>query len=325
MDSLARSILRASRMRGWQCVKVQTAIRFSPSVGNRAFHTSNTNAGQVSHIIAPQLSDSEEPLHVKKVAERLQKDGILKITLGFQDQDSNYLEALIKSLHSNHQHRLPISHSATKGWFWDVRPSITNFQTANHQARSETMEDFPWHTDCSYEHPPPRYFALQVLQPDRFGGGTLSVMSAERISEYLSAETLATLKRPEYRITIPTEFVKDPSKKWIQGSLIITDDTAAPSLIRFRDDIVTPLSSEAGQALAELKNALQHLSAQSHSRLHLSAKDLPGGSIILIDNRRWLHARNHVTDPERHLRRVRWDAAPFPVVNDAMLVAEATR
>lgn len=31
----------------------------------------------------------------------------------------------------------------------------------------------------------------------------------------------------------------------------------------------------------------------------------------MMDNERWLHARNEVKDPNRHLRRVRWDAREF--------------
>lgn len=187
------------------------------------------------------------------------------------------------------------------------------------------MEDFPWHTDCSYEYPPPRYFALQVLQPDRFGGGTLSVMSVARLTEYLSATTRAALMRPDFRIAIPTEFVKDPSRTSIRGRLLIQNETTTgggrgSALIRFREDIVTPLSAEAAAALDDLGTALRHLAAahDAHSTLHLSAQDLPARSIIVIDNRRWLHARNHVRDPERHLRRVRWDAAPFTADNDTL-------
>ncbi len=269
----------------------------------------------VPTLLAPHLSYSQEPDHVAAVASRLETDGILKITLGFPDDDSRYLERLIQSLHAHHNHRLPIAHSATRGWFWDVRPSLdgtTPFQTAHHQARSETMADFPWHTDCSYEYPPPRFFALQVLQPDRFGGGTLSVMSAARLGEHLDPATLAALMRPRFRIAIPAEFVKDPARTSIRGSLLVADETGAPALIRFREDIVTPLDDAAAAALEKLATALRELAAQAHSTLHLSARDLPARSIILIDNRRWLHARNHVTDPKRHLRRVRWDAAPSP-------------
>ncbi|KAJ6787658.1 hypothetical protein PWT90_09709 [Aphanocladium album] len=308
MASLTTSLFHSSRVLSRAS---QACISIRKSTHRRSLHF-GAKSQHVTNLLASHLSDSQDPQHVEFIAQSLEKDGILKISLRFPDPESTYLESLIKSLHKNYNHRLPITHSATRGWFWDVRPSSTNFQTANHQARSETMEEFPWHTDCSYEYPPPRYFALQVLQPDRFGGGTLSVMSVERLSEHLDASTLATLMRPEYRIATPTEFVKDPSRTWIHGSLIVADVRGAPALIRFREDIVTPLSSAAAAALADLKTALQQLAAQARSTLHLSAQDLPAGSIILIDNRRWLHARNHVNDAQRHLRRVRWDAAPFP-------------
>ncbi|KAJ3493095.1 hypothetical protein NLG97_g4958 [Lecanicillium saksenae] len=313
MKSFATSLFRLHRILS---PTSRVCVQIYKHTGQRSLNSAAAQAKVINHLFAHHLSVSKDPEHVGHVAEKLEKDGILKITLGFPDSDSKYLESLIRNLHTNHNHRLPISHSATRGWFWDVRPSSANFQTASHQARSETMEEFPWHTDCSYEYPPPRYFALQVLQPDRCGGGTLSVMRVERLSEHLSADTLATLMQPEYRIATPTEFVKDPTRTCIHGSLIVADGRGAPALIRFREDIVTPLSPAAAAALADLKAALRNLAAQARSTLHLSAQDLPAGSIILIDNRRWLHARNHVKDPERHLRRVRWDAAPFPGMDE---------
>ncbi|KAM3524061.1 hypothetical protein NHJ13051_004774 [Beauveria bassiana] len=111
--------------------------------------------------------------------------------------------------------------------------------------------------------------ALQVLQPDRFGGGTLSVMSVERlVEEHLGGgrcgATLATLMKPDaYRIAIPTEFVKGQqrgsggdTRRWIRGGLIMADNRGRPTLIRFRENIITPLSDEAAAALQELKAAL---------------------------------------------------------------------
>ncbi|KAH0490135.1 hypothetical protein TgHK011_001616 [Trichoderma gracile] len=288
-----------------------------------AVHTSTTsNPTSVSALIsqivprleAPNLSYAQEPRHVRVVSETLAQRGILKVSLGFADPKSRYLEQLLRSLHQHHGHQLPISHSATRGWFWDVLPSSTSFQTANCQARSETMEDFPWHTDCSYEDPPPRYFALQVLQPDRCGGGTLSVMNVERLSELLSAEARASLARPEFQIRTPPEFVKRAGQKDIVASILLADDEGRLTRMRFREDLLTPLSERAAEALGELRQLLQGAEARgSHSmaRLDLTPEVLPEGSIIMIDNRRWLHARNHVRDPKRHLRRVRWDAVPF--------------
>jgi alpha-ketoglutarate-dependent taurine dioxygenase len=69
------------------------------------------------------------------------------------------------------------------------------------------------------------------------------------------------------------------------------------------------MSEAASNALKELEQSLRH--EKGNSVVHLTPEILPKGSIILLDNRLWLHARNGINDPERHLRRVRWDASPF--------------
>ncbi|KAH8885486.1 Clavaminate synthase-like protein [Thozetella sp. PMI_491] len=294
---------------------VLRARGFIPSV-SRSLNCTAYNASP-SNIVLPclnavDLNFANQLGHVSEVAAQLQRDGILKIVLGFKDDDSRYLEQLLLSLHKHYGHRIPISHSATRGWFWDVRPTSVNLQPQNPLARSETMAEFPWHTDCSYENPPPRYFALQVLQHDRFGGGTLSVMNIERLSDILSADAVAALKRPEYRFTIPPEFLKESAQKCIVGSLLGTDKDGRSSILRFREDIVAPLNKRASEALQELNQAVVSNTARVKWTTHLTARDLPKGTILLLDNRRWLHRRSEVKDPHRHLRRVRWDAIPFP-------------
>ncbi|KAF2827754.1 Clavaminate synthase-like protein [Ophiobolus disseminans] len=261
--------------------------------------------------MVPELSYTRKPHHVAQVAEHLRELGILKVSLQFPDPNSQYLEQLIIALHQNHGQRLPISHSALRGAFWDVRPSTTNFQAGDCQARSETTDEFPWHTDCSYEDQPPRFFALHVLQHDRYGGGTLSVMNVKRLSEHLSPTTRTSLTLPEYRIKVPPEFIKVPDQRSICASIFVTNDECEEVFIRYRKDLLGALSQRASRALEELETVLREGSVQSSLSLQLSAEDLPKGSVILIDNRRWLHARNRIYDEERHLRRVRWDAAPF--------------
>ncbi|KAI6758254.1 hypothetical protein HG530_010494 [Fusarium avenaceum] len=274
------------------------------------------SSSSLQNIQAPDISLAEHIDHVQIISKHLAKSGMLKITLGFADEESNYLTRLILGLHKYSGHKLPISHSATRGWYWDVRPSKDKFQAGNHQARSETMREFPWHTDCSYENPPPRYFALQVLQHDRFGGGTLSIMNVQKLCGLLSSETLSALAAPEYRMTIPPEFIKDSSQAYITGSILgLTPSNQLP-IMRFREDILTPLTDRAARALEELKGVFRNEEIQAQAILHLQAADLPKGSIVLIDNRRWLHARNDIKDPGRHLRRVRWDACSFDGICD---------
>ncbi|KIL93860.1 hypothetical protein FAVG1_02422 [Fusarium avenaceum] len=203
------------------------------------------SSSSLQNIQAPDISLAEHIDHVQIISKHLAKSGMLKITLGFADEESNYLTRLILSLHKYSGHKLPISHSATRGWFWDVRPSKDKFQAGNHQARSETMREFPWHTDCSYENPPPRYFALQVLQHDRFGGGTLSIMNVQKLCGLLSPETLSALAAPEYRMTIPPEFIKDSSQAYITGSILGFTPSNRLPVMRFRGDILTPLTDRA--------------------------------------------------------------------------------
>jgi hypothetical protein len=282
-----------------------------------------------SPLTVPALTASDpdhaaQADHLQAVASHLQTSGILKVTLSFADPDSDYLKQLLLGLHRHQGHQLPISHSASSGWFWDVRPNAVNNDVSSntataidtsHKARSETMENFPWHTDCSYEDPPPRFFALQVLQHDRHGGGTLSIMNVSRLSALLSHETRTALARPEFEIGVPPEFTKDAGRRSIIGSLFAEDTTAGATTMRFRGDILAPLTDSASTALAELTCALSRAEAAGTTHdtttLHLAAQDMPTGTVLLVDNRRWLHARNHVRDPDRHLRRVRWDAVPF--------------
>lgn len=241
----------------------------------------------------------------------LETNGVLQLQLDFEDENSIYLKDLIQNLNKFHEHGLPITHSAERGWFWDVRPSPVSLQSSGHQARSETMSCFDWHTDCSYEEHPPRYFALQVLQPDQFGGGTLSILCVDQLLALLSPYAQKWLSSNNYKIHVPPEFNKNADDQHIVGRLLtVSPGGRNDSHLRFREDITMPLTKDAGNALDELKMILHDKETQA-GIIDLLPESLPRGSIIMMDNRRWLHSRNEVKDPNRHLRRVRWDARPF--------------
>lgn len=171
------------------------------------------------------------------------------------------------------------------------------------------MNQFPWHTDCSYEASPPRFFALQVLQNDKCGGGTFSILNVERLLHHVRPSTREALSRLEYCITVPPEFRKTDQSSII-GSVTAYSELSQAGLVRFREDIITPLTADASAALKELKDVLQSPGAQKEV-LHLTSDLMPSGTIILMDNCRWLHGRNEVKDPNRHLRRIRWNPIPF--------------
>jgi alpha-ketoglutarate-dependent taurine dioxygenase len=139
----------------------------------------------------------------------------------------------------------------------------------------------------------------------------LSVLKVENLLKLLSESTRATLANKDYCITVPPEFRKTENKdESILGSLLTSDPKTGRLALRFRDDIFTPLTGEAGLALEELKSVLLGPKAQAEV-VHLTPQLMPRGSIVIMDNRRWLHGRNQVKDPRRHLKRVRWDARLF--------------
>lgn len=229
------------------------------------------------------------------------------VSLNFSDPSSNYLRHLVLGLGKWHHHKPPIEHSATRGWFWDVRPK----DNVVHQARSESSLNFPWHTDCSYESSPPQFFGLHVIHADRNGGGTLSALEASTVIQKISDSSRKVMFRPEFRMKVPREFFKGISN--IDGSLLCQDGPRGNIRMRFRSDIIEPLSEDARKALFELDKILTFDGGGTIEsvRVNLTPEILSDNTIVLMDNSRWLHARTDVKDLRRHLRRIRWGRRSF--------------
>ncbi|KAK6358804.1 hypothetical protein TWF730_008123 [Orbilia blumenaviensis] len=272
-------------------------------------------------VFPPKIIDAYSPScgatasHVGEIQQSLEEHGVALVRLNFTDPASDYLVSLVKDgLHPMHGHGLPVDHSQKKGWLWDVKPIHGKIHSTNDPlARSETMHVFPWHTDCSFEANPPRHFALHVLHADRCGGGALSLVRTSDIVQELCEETISRLSVPEFVFAVPDEFDKGTSHTLV-GALL--DMSYGEPKLRFRRDIITPLTPEAALALEELDRALEDCQSSSGRSLKkvMKAEDLPDGMVVVVDNAKWLHARSQVNDPERHLRRVRWNAQPFPAI-----------
>lgn len=278
---------------------------------SRLFSSTLSHSFRVEHVEVSKMHTAENLDDVAQIHKGLQETGIIKVSLHFPDPNSDYLRQLVRSLHQHYGHQSAITHSDSRGEFWDVRPRSCNIQLGAKPARSETVNEFPWHTDCSYEPRPPKFFALHVIQHDRHGGGTLSLINVNRLLTYISPKSIAALSRPEYSIRVPEEFYKDQNPRFIVGSIVAADQGSGVMLMRFRKDLISALTPRALDALGELDHVLQDASVQSSLGLRLLADDLPKSSIIIIDNWRWLHARSHINDVGRHLRRIRWNALPF--------------
>ncbi|THV54928.1 hypothetical protein BGAL_0017g00220 [Botrytis galanthina] len=302
----------------WMCSLVRDANYATKSATAKFSRQSTEFSGygtssDVPRIIVSNIDDAQNVMHVNTIDAALQKHGMVIITLAFPDPDSTYLLEIIQSLQRHHAHGEPLAHSSTRGWFWDVKPTPKS-ASIEHHARSETMDDFPWHTDCSYALEPPKFFGLHVLQADRCGGGTLSVLQVDKVLKLVSKEALKTLSEGKFRIEVPSEFANG-TKSVIGPVLKLVGDEQVgfqKMKCRYRADIIHPLTEEAESALREPNQALaQARMDKGDLCLNLTPQMLPNGSVLLMDNGKWLHARNEVKDPERHLRRIRWDAREF--------------
>lgn len=351
-------ICAISRGGGWMCSLMETStngtkqkrIAQDSKEANQKDINGTTISSNPPNTIIERLTISSQdqatsPIHVKIINTILHSAGILILDLAFPDPSSSYLLSLITALQESHGHNPPLTHSSTRGYFWDVKPlsheiptaSTSPSQTASTQqlhiptrvssqplARSETSRPFLWHTDCSYTPAPPQFFALQVLHADAMGGGTLAVLPLPSLLSALPMATIAALRAPEFQIAVPAEFASGDAKA-VVGALLSSPVSTPQSedgkgsegadrdggemkggRVRFRADIITPLTPRASSALHDFQQALEDARG-----VDLTAEVLPSGSLVLLDNGRWLHARNEIRDRRRWLRRIRWDGRVF--------------
>lgn len=175
-------------------------------------------------------------------------------------------------------------HDASGQLVWDVRVDPGG------QARSQGMDEFSLHTDASFEDPPPRYVGLLVIRRDALGGGQSQWVSTSEVLARVSEECRASLRQAR-SLRVPAEFCKGVSHVW--GPLLCGAD-----LMRYRREVVDSDVSEFSLALQGARESA----------------DLAEGTLLLLDNWRFLHGRTTILDPLRHLLRVRFFGPEVPVV-----------
>lgn len=191
----------------------------------------------------------------------------------------------------------PTPHNASGDVLWDVQAQTV---AAEGVPRSHTADEFVWHTDASFENPPPRYFMLQVLHGDRYGGGHQHFMPLSSPLEALDEANRKVLAGTLYPWKVPLEFQKD--REQVQLSVLFRDD-AWNVCVRYRQECVRFDGLDASQktALMELGRAIDRATPIEHTP--------QAGELVLVDNWRALHSRDSIRDPERHLQRVRFSLA----------------
>ncbi|CAF2919944.1 unnamed protein product, partial [Rotaria sp. Silwood2] len=175
---------------------------------------------------------------------------------------------------------------------WHVQPiQICSDRKEKQLARSQTNEEFSFHTDCSYEENPAEYMALFVLEQDQFGGGQLEIIRLSDVLQSLSLKTKEKLLKNKIRINIPEEFRKSSSIDHINAPILMDYDK-----IRYRHDI---LSGETNEELDELNSIIDK--AEKYK------PKLNKYTMIILNNQTYLHGRTKILDNRRHLLRIRFN------------------
>lgn len=218
----------------------------------------------------------------------LQKHGMMIITLDFDDHSGQILEKIANLLGNPHVH------DSQGRAIWDVK---VGGQTGTESlAKSHKLSEFIFHTDCSYEEVIPDYFGLYVVQHDTLGGGKNLIIDGYTLLQHLSTESFDALLNVPIKINVPEEFKKD--KEFIMAPIIDQSHN-----IRYRHELIdfASLTDKQTQAIAELEKLI-------HSPLLNRSLSLKKRQIVLLDNKRYLHARTLIKDKNRHLKRIRFFA-----------------
>lgn len=215
------------------------------------------------------------------------KKGIALIHLKFSDDSAEVMEDIVNTIGLVHEH------DSMGRTVWDVRIGGETGDEA--LAISHSDREFFLHNDGAFESEMPGYFGLFVVHADMYGGGENILVCADRIIESLSDKTFQVLSSSKFKLRVPEEFRK--SSEFIEASLI--DESHG---FRYRYDIIEReyCSSDELDALRELelKISLPH---------NMFKVRLNNNQILLLDNRRYLHARTGIKDRKRHLKRIRFN------------------
>jgi len=108
-----------------------------------------------------------------------------------------------------------------------------------------------------------------------------------------------------FNLRVPAEF-----DKGVEGHVgALLDVSKGYNKLRYRHDVTTPLDRKAKACLEELESVLKE--HDEELRVVVGSDVMRDGTVILLDNARWLHARSEIRDQRRHLRRLRWGAEKF--------------
>ncbi|AVT38319.1 hypothetical protein C6W10_19850 [Plantactinospora sp. BB1] len=277
------------------------AVAGWPEVGGRRLHRPDVQERLARAALAqvPGL-----PAAVRRIRQRLVDDGYAVVGVpglaAFPDVQRDAAVVAVSALLGRPS---PVGET-TNLLVWDVRPR-PDLPAAQQAANvSISSGEACLHTDATFAPAPERWFGLWCVRPASDGGASVLV-DARRVVEAMAAEPGARAAVELLRGTdVPL---------WNGRTLLPVRVLGGPGqpLVRYREDLIAEGLRRAGlgptHPVTEAVDAFaRRLGADSHrTRIRLAADE-----VLLVDNHRTVHAREHFADPERHLLRVRMSEGP---------------
>lgn len=235
-------------------------------------------------------AESTEDLALDHYRAALYEHGIVNLRLNFVDRTADVLKKIVEHI------GYVSAHDEQGKMQWDVKyDSNADPETA---ARSLTTREFPLHTDASFEEPPPRYVGLFVVQEDSLGGGQTQLLDIRKLLPLLSSTARVVLQESQFRFRVPAEFRRE--RPFIEGPILSLAGDGEVT-IRYRHEVLDLEHADQAQI-----DAISELDGLINLPEFVDQIFLQTGTVLLLDNGRFLHARTVVKDKMRHLVRMRF-------------------
>lgn len=188
---------------------------------------------------------------------------------------------------------------------WDVKDRAA--ELGRQPTFSERLGECPLHSDSAFAANPEKFLCLYVQRASADGGGQSVVISMtqamrELLDEAEGVRCSALLRGTIYPFRTPDAF---SGKEQLITAPILSDDPE----IRFRHDcLIDGFSAVPDLDTPERRWAVEYFSDflehRATRQTFLGLRD----QLVIVDNRKSLHARTDYQDPERHLIRARLHA-----------------
>lgn len=196
---------------------------------------------------------------------------------------------------------IPSDHKDQASPVWRVTPQKTDGRMPTF---SELAMEAPYHSDSSFSENPEDYVALLMVHKADTGGDSL-VFSVEKILSELA-------KTPEGRRCIEALSThalpfKVPEAFLGAGSPVVWKKIFEGDNIRYRFDCIKAGLKSYPEVSAEVLWALNYFEIFLKTSQEPTQLTLEAGDILVVDNKKFLHARTGFSDLKRLALRVRFN------------------